>query len=42
MKFPFGISISMFLMTINNLGTEEQVEKWGLLAQKYRIHGCYA
>ena len=32
----------MFLMTINNLGTEEQVEKWGLLAQKYRIHGCYA
>jgi acyl-CoA oxidase len=32
----------MFLMTINNLGTEQQVEKWGVPAQNYRIHGCYA
>jgi hypothetical protein len=32
----------MFLMTIQNLGTEEQVEKWGIPAQNYRIHGCYA
>lgn len=32
----------MFLMTIQNLGTDEQVEKWGVPAQNYRIHGCYA
>lgn len=32
----------MFLMTIQNLGTEEQNEKWGKAAQDYRIHGCYA
>jgi acyl-CoA oxidase len=32
----------MFLMTIQNLGTDEQVEKWGTLAQQYKIHGCYA
>jgi alkylation response protein AidB-like acyl-CoA dehydrogenase len=32
----------MFLMTIQNLGNEEQVEKWGNLAQQYKIHGCYA
>lgn len=32
----------MFLMTIQNLGSEEQVDKWGRLAAEYKIHGCYA
>lgn len=41
-QFPFGISISMFLMTIQNLGNDEQAETWGALAQQYKIHGCYA
>lgn len=32
----------MFLMTIQNLGNDEQAETWGALAQQYKIHGCYA
>ena len=32
----------MFLMTLQNLGSEEQVDKWGKLCQDYRIIGCYA
>ena len=32
----------MFLMTVNNLGTDEQVEKWAQPTFDLRIHGCYA
>lgn len=32
----------MFLMTINNLGTKEQADKWGLPADNLRVMGCYA
>lgn len=39
---PFGLHRSMFITTIENMGTEEQKEKWLGPAMRYEIIGCYA
>ncbi|PWN38590.1 putative acyl-CoA oxidase [Meira miltonrushii] len=39
---PFGLHRSMFISTIENMGTDEQKEKWLGPALRYEIIGCYA
>jgi Acyl-coenzyme A oxidase N-terminal len=39
---PFGLHRSMFITTIENMGTDEQKEKWLGPALRYEIIGCYA
>ncbi|KAF2117519.1 acyl-CoA oxidase [Lophiotrema nucula] len=39
---PYGLHDSMFLVTIDGQGTEEQKEKFLTKAEKYEIIGCYA
>jgi acyl-CoA oxidase len=34
--------MAMFTHSILNLSNEEQLKKWGPLASKFQIHGCYA
>lgn len=41
-EFPFGLSVSMFYTTIQNLGTDEQANKWLPSVRNLRILGCYA
>jgi acyl-CoA oxidase len=39
---PFGLHKSMFITTIDSMGTDEQKEKWLQPAINYEIIGCYA
>ena len=39
---PNLINYSMFLFTVENLGTDEQREKWIPMIKKQQINGCYA
>lgn len=39
---PIELHFWMFLLTIKNLGTDEQQKKWVPDATHLRIHGCYA
>ncbi|PWN90058.1 putative acyl-CoA oxidase [Acaromyces ingoldii] len=39
---PFGLHKSMFITTIDSMGTDEQKEEWLGPAMRYEIIGCYA
>jgi len=40
--FPFGLTMSMFSLSIRELGDDEQVAKWLPQIKQLKMIGCYA